>query len=262
MLAWILAVGPKFMNPEFWLEKAGASAIWMVTAIIFAESGLFFGFFLPGDSLLFLTGFLTSDAAAEFAQQHGLEAVTGNLPPLPVVCLMLFVAAVVGDQVGYIFGRERRPGPVHPAELAVLQAGVRHQGPRLPREERAEDDLPRPVRADRADLRPDRRRRGQDALPHLRHLQRPRRPGVGGRHHLPRPLPRQHRVLPRQHRVRDHRRDPDLAAAGVHRGVPRRASTTRTRASSSRPSSRWPTTSKRSEPRESAARTRSPGGLR
>ena len=109
MLAWILAIGPKFMNPEFWLEKAGASAIWMVTAIIFAESGLFFGFFLPGDSLLFLTGFLTSDAAAEFAQQHGLEAVTGNLPPLPVVCVLLFVAAVVGDQVGYIFGRSVGP---------------------------------------------------------------------------------------------------------------------------------------------------------
>jgi membrane-associated protein len=105
VLALILAVGPNFLNPEFWLEKAGAAAIWMVAAIIFAESGLFFGFFLPGDSLLFLTGFLTSSAAQDFAEKNNLTAVTDHLPALPVVCLILFVAAVVGDQVGYVFGR-------------------------------------------------------------------------------------------------------------------------------------------------------------
>src|SRR4029079_4468051 len=109
MLAWIFAIGPKFMDPEFWLEKAGSRAIWVVTAIIFAESGLFFGFFLPGDSLLFLTGFLTSSAAPDFAEKNNLTAVTDPLPALPVVCLILFVAAVIGDQVGYVFGRSVGP---------------------------------------------------------------------------------------------------------------------------------------------------------
>lgn len=63
-------------------------------AIIFAESGLFFGFFLPGDSLLFTAGLLSSQ---------------GHLAPLPVILVGCFVAAVAGDQVGYVFGA--RVGP-------------------------------------------------------------------------------------------------------------------------------------------------------
>lgn len=59
-------------------------------AIIFAESGLFFGFFLPGDSLLFTAGFLAS---------QGLFNVWILLP-------VFFVAAVLGDNVGYWFGKK------------------------------------------------------------------------------------------------------------------------------------------------------------
>jgi len=62
-------------------------------AIIFAESGLFVGFFLPGDSLLFTAGFLASQGFLE----------------LPIVILVCFIGAVVGDNVGYAFGR--RVGP-------------------------------------------------------------------------------------------------------------------------------------------------------
>ena len=61
--------------------------------IVFAESGLFFGFFLPGDSLLFTAGFLASQ---------------GYFPIMPLA-LMLFVAAVAGDAVGYAFGRKVGP---------------------------------------------------------------------------------------------------------------------------------------------------------
>jgi membrane-associated protein len=63
-------------------------------AIIFAESGLLIGFFLPGDSLLFTAGLLSSQ---------------GHLAPLPVILIGCFVAAVAGDQVGYAFGA--RVGP-------------------------------------------------------------------------------------------------------------------------------------------------------
>jgi membrane-associated protein len=62
--------------------------------IIFAESGLLIGFFLPGDSLLFTAGLLSSQ---------------GHLAPLPVILLGCFLAAVAGDQVGYMFGA--RVGP-------------------------------------------------------------------------------------------------------------------------------------------------------
>lgn len=60
-----------------------------IFAIIFAESGLLIGFFLPGDSLLFTAGFLASQGMF-------------NIFVLIAIC---FVAAVVGDSVGYMFGQ-------------------------------------------------------------------------------------------------------------------------------------------------------------
>ncbi len=78
---------------ESWLQNGG---ILLLAAIVFAESGLLIGFFLPGDSLLFIAGFYT--------------ATDGNyLPSLPVTALVVFVAAVLGDQVGYLFGRKVGP---------------------------------------------------------------------------------------------------------------------------------------------------------
>ncbi len=112
MHARLLALGPTFMKPEFWLEKAGSSAIYVITLIIFAESGLFFGFFLPGDSLLFLSGFLTSTGAADFVTTsagESLAPVVSHMPDILVLLPILFVAAVAGDQVGYLFGK--RVGP-------------------------------------------------------------------------------------------------------------------------------------------------------
>lgn len=71
------------------------ASIFGVAAVIFAESGLLIGFFLPGDSLLFTTGFLI---------HAGILAVDIHL-----AVLIIFVAAVLGDSVGYSFGR--RAGP-------------------------------------------------------------------------------------------------------------------------------------------------------
>lgn len=59
-----------------------------VGAIVFAESGLLIGFFLPGDSLLFTAGFLASQGFFD----------------IRVMALICFVAAVTGDSVGYAFG--------------------------------------------------------------------------------------------------------------------------------------------------------------
>jgi membrane-associated protein len=94
------------LRPEWWFEKAGAAALPVVTAIVFAESGLLFGFFLPGDSLLFFTGFLTSSAAQDEAPFN--EFAT-HLPALPIVLVCLAAAAILGDQVGYVFGRKVGP---------------------------------------------------------------------------------------------------------------------------------------------------------
>jgi membrane-associated protein len=66
-----------------------------VAAIVFAESGLLIGFFLPGDSLLFATGFLIS---AGFLNIN-----------IHLAVLIVFIAAVVGDSVGYTFGHKLGP---------------------------------------------------------------------------------------------------------------------------------------------------------
>jgi len=80
------------------IAEYGATAVYCILfAIIFAESGLFFGFFLPGDSLLLTAGL--------FAYK-GVELAGGGELKLSLLVLipMLFVAAVLGDNVGYWFG--------------------------------------------------------------------------------------------------------------------------------------------------------------
>ena len=77
-----------------WVEKGG---LIVLAAIVFAESGLLVGFFLPGDSLLFFGGFLSSSAGGH------------HLPALPWVALTCAVAAIVGDQVGYMIGHKLGP---------------------------------------------------------------------------------------------------------------------------------------------------------
>lgn len=91
------------ISPENLINSFGLIGIF---AIIFAESGLLIGFFLPGDSLLFFTGFLTSSAAAD---DKIFGPFAAHVPALPIVLLLMFVAAVAGDQVGYLFGRKVGP---------------------------------------------------------------------------------------------------------------------------------------------------------
>jgi membrane-associated protein len=84
-----------FLDPENILDWLGPFATLGLFAIIFAESGLLIGFFLPGDSLLFTAGLLASE------DKFGLN--------FPVILVGCFIAAVLGDQVGYMFGK--RVGP-------------------------------------------------------------------------------------------------------------------------------------------------------
>jgi membrane-associated protein len=78
------------LSPEHLIATFGTIGL---VLIVFAESGLLIGFFLPGDSLLFTAGLLASQGKLNFA----------------VVLVGAFLAAVAGDQVGYLFGQ--RVGP-------------------------------------------------------------------------------------------------------------------------------------------------------
>src|SRR3954451_6453270 len=71
-----------------------------VFAVVFAESGLFIGFFLPGDALLFTAGFFAS----------GPQDISSSLHfPLFVLIPGIAIAAIAGDQVGYVFGLKAGP---------------------------------------------------------------------------------------------------------------------------------------------------------
>jgi membrane-associated protein len=85
-------MGPNWLDPDYLISTLGLIGL---LAIVFAESGLLFGFFLPGDSLLFTGGLL----------------VAGNKldHPIWLVALLVILAAIAGDQVGYLFGRKVGP---------------------------------------------------------------------------------------------------------------------------------------------------------
>ncbi|MFH8472655.1 DedA family protein [Streptomyces sp. NPDC018000] len=87
-----LALGPSWLDPDYLISTFGLIGVLL---IVFAESGLLIGFFLPGDSLLFTTGLLVTAGKLEY--------------PLWLVCLLVALAAIAGDQVGYLFGRKVGP---------------------------------------------------------------------------------------------------------------------------------------------------------
>ena len=88
-----LALGPSWLDPDYLIQTFGLIGI---LVIVFAESGLLIGFFLPGDSLLFTAGLL-------IATDQYLHY------PLWLVCTLIAISAVLGDQAGYIFGRKVGP---------------------------------------------------------------------------------------------------------------------------------------------------------
>ena len=79
-----------YLDPVVIIKALG---LFGVLFIVFAESGLFFGFFLPGDSLLFTAGFLASQ----------------NFLDISFLAVGAFLCAVLGDSVGYWFGKKIGP---------------------------------------------------------------------------------------------------------------------------------------------------------
>jgi membrane-associated protein len=78
----------EWLNPETIIKQGG---LFLVAFVIFAETGLFVGFFLPGDSLLFVTGLLVGNGMIE--------------TPVYLVIIILIAMAILGNMTGYYFGR-------------------------------------------------------------------------------------------------------------------------------------------------------------
>jgi membrane-associated protein len=80
----------EFLDPVFIIKTLGLVGIF---AAVFAESGLLIGFMLPGDSLLFTAGFMASQ----------------GLLPFWWLTIGSFLCAILGDNVGYAFGKRMGP---------------------------------------------------------------------------------------------------------------------------------------------------------
>ena len=94
------------LNPMFYIKYGG---LWLLLFIIFAETGLLFGFFLPGDSLLFVAGIYSGNLAREFLKIFGLGGVQNEWFELLVLCTLISLAGILGNLVGYWTGRKIGP---------------------------------------------------------------------------------------------------------------------------------------------------------
>jgi membrane-associated protein len=90
----------QLLQPQFYIEHGG---LWLILFVVFAETGLFAGFFLPGDSLLFVAGIYAGPLAAEIFHS--------NNEWINLLIIMIFIAAagIAGNYVGYIFGKKVGP---------------------------------------------------------------------------------------------------------------------------------------------------------
>lgn len=90
------------LQPQWYIENGG---LWFVVFVVFAETGLFAGFFLPGDSLLFVTGIFSDDLV-----KAGIGFNTpSSFLNLVILGIIISIAGILGNFVGYWFGRKSGP---------------------------------------------------------------------------------------------------------------------------------------------------------
>ena len=93
------------LNPEFYIVHGG---LWLILFIIFAETGLFVGFFLPGDALLFVTGIYSYDiVTSAIFETHSQWADLG------ILWILITAAGICGNFIGYWFGKKSGPFLYH-----------------------------------------------------------------------------------------------------------------------------------------------------
>ncbi len=107
----------QLLQPQWYISNGG---LWLVLFVVFAETGLFAGFFLPGDSLLFVTGIFahritqadgteTPGLAHQLLSKIGMGGIDSPYLDLVVLILLISIAGILGNSVGYWFGRKSGP---------------------------------------------------------------------------------------------------------------------------------------------------------
>ncbi len=90
------------LNPLFYIKNGG---LWLLLFIVFAETGLMIGFFLPGDSLLFVAGIYSTQLVSTF-----VTGSTGSdLIDLIILWILITICGILGNMAGYWFGKKSGP---------------------------------------------------------------------------------------------------------------------------------------------------------
>lgn len=94
------------LNPEFYINNGG---LWVLLFIVFAETGLMIGFFLPGDSLLFVAGIYSENLVSRL-----LPGGTGSdFLDLVILLVLVSFCGIIGNTLGYWFGKKSGPFLFH-----------------------------------------------------------------------------------------------------------------------------------------------------
>ena len=92
----------QLLQPQWYIENGG---LWFIVFAVFAETGLFAGFFLPGDSLLFVTGIF-----CDMLVKKGLGIdIDSSFVNLVLLGIVISIAGFLGNMVGYWFGKKSGP---------------------------------------------------------------------------------------------------------------------------------------------------------
>ena len=107
------------LTPMFYILYGG---IWLLLLIIFAETGLFVGFFFPGDSLLFVAGILSTSLVDSISLNTGNDFL--NLMIIAGLCTL---AGILGNTVGYMTGRKVGPAMFNWKDRMIFKQKYLHQ---------------------------------------------------------------------------------------------------------------------------------------
>ena len=91
----------QLLQPQWYIDNGG---LWFIVFAVFAETGLFAGFFLPGDSLLFVTGIFSDNLV-----QTGLGVNVNPFVNLIILGIVISIAGIIGNYIGYWFGKKSGP---------------------------------------------------------------------------------------------------------------------------------------------------------
>src|SRR5438445_12734615 len=107
------------LNPDFYINNGG---LWVLLFIVFAETGLMVGFFLPGDSLLFVAGIYSKKLIDSM-----LPGGTGSdFLDLVILLVLGAVGGILGNSLGYWFGEKSGPFLFHRKDNFLFEKRYRY----------------------------------------------------------------------------------------------------------------------------------------